>query len=79
MPRPILFATIIEALLLLACLVCLLQPSWVLGRSFERGGQKGSVWKSILNGLGFIFLSLSFCWSVVLGILIVLNGLTLRI
>lgn len=79
MPRPILIALAIEIFLLVIALLGLTQPAWLRGRSFERNSEKGSLWKSFLNGVGFVFLSLLFCWSVILGILMVLNGVSVRV
>lgn len=77
MPRPILLATIVEILLIVGAIVFMVQPVWIVGRAIERGDKP--VLKTVFNGIGIVLMSLTFCWSVILGVLLVLNGLTLRI
>ena len=72
MPRQVLFALLIEAVLVGLSTVLLVQPKMM----FE--GQT-STFKSVAKGSGFVILCLTFCWSVFLGAILALNAISIRI
>ena len=80
MSKPVMYALAVEMVLLLATFLSLVQPEW-LARSAPAKNEKGepSLWLRFVGSLGVIFLSLTFCWSVVLGAVLVLNGYRLQI
>ncbi len=80
MSKPVMYALAVETILLLATFLSLVQPEW-LARSSGSGeaGSQPTLWLRFVGSLGVVFLSLTFCWSVILGAVLVLNGYRLQL
>ncbi|NBU21862.1 hypothetical protein EBS43_10720 [bacterium] len=72
MPSILILAALIELVLIVLTSVFLTQPKLIFGSGPSRV-------QSVAYGAGLICFCLTFCWSVVLGILLHLNGLTIKV
>lgn len=73
MPRPVMVGVLVESALILATLLLLIQPRiLVSSAATER-------WRSWLSKMGYLFLCMTFCWSVVFGCILALHDLTLQV
>ena len=72
MPKQVLFCLLIEAALMTLTVVLLIQPQFVVKPKNKKTSE-------IMTYFGFGFLSLTFCWSFVLGCVLAVNQLTIRI
>jgi hypothetical protein len=70
MPTSILWVMLIELMLIVLTLVLLIQPT----RFFKPNAMK---LRKTANWVGLVLLCLTFCWSVVVGIVLTMNGFTL--
>lgn len=70
MPKPVILAFIIESFLVMVTVALLVQPESVFRGQTERI-------RSALRAGGYVFLCLTFCWSVVFGAVLTLNSMTL--
>ena len=68
----LILAVFLECLLILMTAVLIVQPQAIFRTASPRI-------QSIAFGAGMVSLCLTFCWSVVLGILLNLNGITIKI
>lgn len=75
LPRPVLFAFIVEFLLLGGAWLFLVRPRALFGARGEGAGG----WVSLFRGIGFFLACSLFCWSVILGVLLLLNGVMVRV
>lgn len=75
LPRPVFFAIAIEFLLFWGAWLFLVRPRFLFGTRGE--GQGG--WANLFRGVGFFAACLLFCWSVILGVLLLLNGVMVRV
>ena len=60
MPKQVLFCILIESVLMTLTVILLVQPQFIIKKP-----QKKTI--NLMSYLGFGFLSLTFCWSFVLG------------
>ena len=71
-PPQVLFSTVIEAVLVLTSCFLVVQPESVFS-----GTSQGT--RRLANYAGMLALCVTFCWSVIFGIVLTLNNLTLQI
>ncbi|MCM2324189.1 MAG: hypothetical protein NDJ90_13095 [Oligoflexia bacterium] len=72
MPVQVIAAFLIEVFLILLTLLLLLQPAWI----FRTQSDRGRVFTTLS---GWVFLCVTFCWSVVFGCVVALNRLTFQL
>lgn len=72
MPRQVLFALFIEATLIALTTLLLTQPRPFFALDSARS-------KSVATTGGFVLLCLTFCWSVIVGCILTLNGFTFKL
>ena len=72
MPSILILAVLVELVLVVLTSVFLTQPKLI----FKAGPSRA---QSLAYGAGVICFCLTFCWSVVLGILFHLNGLSIKV
>lgn len=72
LPKQVIFALIIECLMIILTTVFLAQPQTIFNNQSERA-------KSIVRIGGFFLLCLTFCWSVVFGTVLALNSIFIRV
>ena len=71
-PKQVLFAMIIQAVMMVFTLMLLVPP-----RAIADG--KSPQWRAVVRTGGWVALCLTFCWSVVLGIVLALHRMTISI
>jgi hypothetical protein len=72
MPKQVIFALLIQCALIVMTTTLLAQPRIIFS------DQSNKV-RSIARGGGWVLLCITFCWSVVFGVILSLNAITIRI
>lgn len=75
LPRPVLFAWAIEVLFLAGAWLFLVRPRMIFG---ARADAVTGPWATIFRGIGFFAACALFCWSIILGALLLLHGVMVR-
>jgi len=67
MPAQVFLGTAVEFFLVMFSVIFLLKPAFIFGAWSEKAG-------AAITFLGMFFLCLCFCWSVILGGILFMNG-----
>lgn len=72
MPQMVVLGCLVEAALILVTCLLLTQPDFLFRNRAERA-------RRVLKWVGIISLCLTFCWSVVVGVFLSMNEMTIRL
>ncbi len=72
MPNTVFLSLVVESVFIVLTNLFLVQPKIIFGQN----SQKARPW---LKWVGLVLLSITFCWSIVVGIVLSINEMTFRL